>query len=237
MEPRELLERALTPTRLPDSPELLVGTALALALLLVLPGAVWRLTGIVVTIVHELGHGFAGLLTGRRAVAIRLSPDHSGLTTSHGRAASVPWTTFWGYPAPAVLGAGLVMSGLAGRGATALLVCAAVLAVSLLFMRGILAWLAVPLTAAALLGLLGLAADPWLTSAVVGIGVFLVCGAVRALANLTRMHARGRTRASDAAILAQETRVPGGVWLTLMWCTALACAAGSAWMLRIAIGG
>ena len=100
MEPLDILDRALTPTGLPDSPQLLVGTALALALLLVVPGAVWRLTGIVVTIVHELGHGCAGLLTGRRAVAIRLSPDHSGLTTSHGRAASVPWTTFWGYPAP-----------------------------------------------------------------------------------------------------------------------------------------
>lgn len=236
MEPLDILDRALTPTGLPDSPQLLVGTALALALLLVVPGAVWRLTGIVVTIVHELGHGFAGLLTGRRAVAIRLSPDHSGLTTSHGRAASVPWTTFWGYPAPAVLGAALVMSGLAGRGATALLVCAAVLAVSLVFMRGILAWLAVPLTAAVLLGLLGFAPDPWLTSAAVGLGVFLVCGAVRALANLTRLHARGRTHGSDAAILARETRVPGAVWLTLMWLVALACAAGSGWMLRVAVG-
>lgn len=236
-EPLDLLDRAADPTALPGAPLVLVLAALAVALVLVVPGAVWRFTGIAVTIVHELGHGFAGLLTGRRAVTIRLSGDHAGLTTSHGRAASVPWTTFWGYPAPAVLGAGLVLGGVLGRAATVLAVCVVVLVLSLIFMRGALAWFAVPLTGAILLGLLWAAPDPWLTSAVVGIGLFLVCGAVRALANLSRRHARGRTEASDAQILRRETGVPAGAWIVLMWIVVLAGLAASGWVLWRVVAG
>lgn len=224
-----LLTRASEATGLPESPWVLVGTALVVALLLVVPRPIWRFTGLAVTIVHELGHGFAGLLTGRRAVTIRLAGDHSGLTTSKGQGASVPWTTFWGYPAPAAVGAALVVIGILGRAGTALAVCVAVLLISLVFMRGVLAWLVVPLTGAVLVGLLALAPDPWLTSTVVGLGLFLVCGAVRALLNLISAHARGRSAASDARILHRETGVPAVVWLLLMTVVIAACAAGAGW--------
>ena len=51
-EPLDLLDRAADPTALPGAPLVLVLAALAVALVLVVPGAVWRFTGIAVTIVH-----------------------------------------------------------------------------------------------------------------------------------------------------------------------------------------
>lgn len=231
-----ILERSTSATALPDSPAWLVGTALVLVVILVALPAVWRISGLVVTIVHELGHGFAGLLTGRRSVSIRLSGDHAGLTTSTGTKRSVPWTTFWGYPVPAVVGAALVIAGMSGWAGPALAVCSAVLVASLLFMRGILAWLMTPLTAVAGLALLWLAPDPWLTSAVVGIGLFLVVGAARALGNLVRGHARGRTSDSDAAFLARDTRIPAPVWLFLFTVVIAAAAIAAAASILSALG-
>jgi hypothetical protein len=234
---QQVLERATSATALPDSPLLLVAVALAIALALVVPRAIWSVSGHVVTIVHELGHGFAGLVTGRRAVSIRLSGNHAGVTTSKGTAASVPWTTFWGYPVPALVGAALVLAGMAGWAGTALAVSTAVLLLSLLFMRGILAWLLTPLTVLFGAVLLAVAPDPWLSSAVVGIGIFLVCGAVRALINLIRGHLRGRTHDSDARLLAQATRVPAGVWLLLFAVVIGAAVLASGWVIAAVIPG
>ena len=50
-----------------------------------IPNATWRYFGLFSTVVHELGHAFAALMTGRRVTGIRLNFDHSGLTTSFGR--------------------------------------------------------------------------------------------------------------------------------------------------------
>ncbi len=59
--------------------------AVALAAVLVLVPAAWRLTRHAVTIVHEGGHGLAATLSGRRLAGIRLHSDTSGLTVSVGR--------------------------------------------------------------------------------------------------------------------------------------------------------
>lgn len=212
---RDLVQRAVGATALPESPAVLIGAALLIAALLIVPQPVWRFSGLLVTVVHELGHGFAGLVTGRRAVSIRLSSDHAGLTESRGTRASVPWTTFWGYPVPALVGAALVVTGMSGWAAAAIACCAAMLVLALLFMRGMLAWFITPLAAGA--GIAGLlwAPDPWLSSAVVGLGLFLICGGARALGSLLRGHARGHTADSDARLLARATGVPAAVWLAL----------------------
>ncbi|GAA4282565.1 M50 family metallopeptidase [Brevibacterium daeguense] len=234
---QRMIEQATSATALPESPLLLVAIALAVALVLVVPRAIWSISGHVVTIVHELGHGFAGLLTGRRSVSIRLSGNHAGVTTSKGTAASVPWTTFWGYPVPALVGAALVLAGMSGWAGAALAAATAILLLSLLFMRGILAWLLTPLTVLLAAVLLAAAPDPWLSSTVVGIGIFLVCGAVRALVNLVRGHLRGRTHDSDARLLAQATRVPAGVWLLLFAVLIGGAALVSGWAVASAIPG
>lgn len=66
----------------------------------------WRLTRIVVTIVHECGHALAAVVVGRGLTGIRLHPDTSGMTVSTGapRGPGLVVTVLGGYPAPSVLG-------------------------------------------------------------------------------------------------------------------------------------
>jgi hypothetical protein len=205
-------------------------TLVVAAVLVFLPG-IWRFSGLVVTVVHELGHGFAGLLRGRRSVAISVRSDHSGQTMSRGTAQSAPFSTFCGYPAPAVYGLLLVWAALEQRAGLALVISGALLLVSLIFMRGWLAW-ALSLAVVALSAVLALyTPDAWLGYVVGGIGVFFLLGALRGFGNLTGAHARGDRSQSDAAILASITRAPAGVWLFLMGVVILACEAGAAWLL------
>lgn len=202
----------------------------AAAVLVFLPG-IWRFSGLVVTVVHELGHGFAGLLRGRRSVAISVRGDHSGQTVSRGTADSAPFSTFCGYPAPAIYGLLLVWAALEQRAGMALVISGALLLVSLIFMRGWLAWL----LSIAVVGLSAWLAlytpDEWLGHVVAGIGVFFLLGALRGFGNLTRAHARGDRSQSDAAILASITRAPAGFWLFLMGVVILACEAAAVWLI------
>lgn len=212
----ELLERlsAHTPPAHGTLIFLLIGAIIAAVL--VIPRGMWRLSGLIVTIVHELGHGFAGLMLGRRSLAIRISPDQSGLALSRGTGTSAPWMTFWGYPAPALIGSLLIFAALFGYPAPALAAAVVLLIVSLVFMRGFLA-VAVTALTAVIAGLLVFWAPPVIASyAALGAGLFLLLGAWKAFGNLLGAHARGDRGQSDAAILARATRVPAGVWIVLM---------------------
>ncbi|WP_291280250.1 M50 family metallopeptidase [Galactobacter sp.] len=205
--------------------------ALILAAALVFVPGVWRFSGLVVTVVHELGHGFAGLLRGRRSVAISVRTDHSGQTVSRGTAGSAPFSTFCGYPAPAIYGLLLVWAALSQRAGLALVISGALLLVSLIFMRGWLAWL-LSIAVVALSAWLALyTPDEWLGYVVGGIGIFFLLGALRGFGNLTRAHARGDRTQSDAAVLASITRAPAGLWLFLMGVVILGCLAAAAWLL------
>lgn len=55
------------------------------AVVLTVPRRSWRIFGLFVTVVHELGHAAAALLTLQRVTGITLRLDHSGTTTSLGR--------------------------------------------------------------------------------------------------------------------------------------------------------
>jgi hypothetical protein len=211
-------------------PEALGALIVAVALVY-LPG-IWRFTGLVVTVVHELGHGFTGLLRGRRRVSISVRSDQSGQTISRGTADSAPISTFFGYPAPAIYGILLVWAALYQRAGLALVLSGALLLVSLIFMRGWLAWL-LSIAVVALCGALAIYVPAqWLGYVVGGCGVFFLLGAVRGFGNLNRAHARGDRSSSDAAILASITRAPAGVWLFLMGLVIVACLVVSAWMVR-----
>lgn len=209
-----------------------------LALALCLPRRTWRWFGLVVTVVHELGHGLAGLIVGRRVMTIRIEADHSGVTHSFGTGPSAAWSTFWGYPFPAVVGA--VWAGAVGLGhwPLAAVGSAVVLLGSLAVMRGALSWAVTAGSAALLLGLVraDLAIGRWLMLAV---GTALWIGALRVWWLLARRHVQGalsrRTQRehplglpSDAVALAQATGVPAAVWLAAFLAVILLSGAGVA---------
>ncbi len=111
---------------------------LGVPLVITMTPAIWRFFGLFVTFVHELGHAFAALMTGRIVRGISLNFDHSGQMNSFGRVGfSATWAGFWGYPAPAVLGLVLITSAIYGWAPLALSLGALVLLVALIFIRNV----------------------------------------------------------------------------------------------------
>ena len=113
----------------------------ALAILLIVlvwaPARRWGRT--LVTIVHEAGHAAVGLMVGRRFLGFVVSRDLSGHAvtagkpTGPGRVA----TSWAGYPAPAVLGAVVVLLALKGWASAVLLLGLVLLAVLLVMSRSV----------------------------------------------------------------------------------------------------
>lgn len=222
----EFVGGLFTAQPVPPADAWLLAVCAVAALALSVPRATWRWFGLVVTVVHELGHALAGMITGRRVMTIRINADHSGVTHSMGRGASAMWSTFWGYPFPALVGGAWTAAVGAGYWPLAAVTSAAVLLVSLAVMRGWLSWLVTTTTAALLLALAWYEVAPgrWFMLAV---GAALWIGAFRAWLNLTRQHLLGSRRrrplASDAVLLADGTGVPAGLWLTAFLGVILLC--------------
>jgi hypothetical protein len=207
------------------------GTELAVVVLLAvalsLPRATWRYFGLLATVTHELGHAFAALMTGQRVGGIRLSLDHSGTTTTFSRRPlAAVWSTFWGYPVPAVVGAAMVWSGFTGWGPAAMSVGTLILLASFLFIRN---GAGLMITAAAVLAavLLVLTVPPEFNGHImIVLGLALLVAAVRDLGKLATVHLKRRDRlaTSDAYLLSRATRVPAFVWIVLF-----AAVVGAAW--------
>ncbi len=188
------------------------------AALLSLPRATWRYFGLFTTIVHELGHAFAALMTGRVLKGITLTMDHAGTTTTIGRPGwRSAWSGFWGYPTPAALGAALTWAGVNGWGPAALSTGALILLAALAFIRnagGVL----ILLVTVSLSMVLVLAVPEELTGhVVVALGLALLVGSVRDLGKVLAVHLRRRRelQSSDAYLLYRSTGVPSPVWLLL----------------------
>lgn len=205
---------------------------------LCLPRRTWRWFGLVVTVVHELGHALAGLVVGRRVMTIRIEADHSGVTHSFGTGPSAAWSTFWGYPFPAVVGAVWAAAVGLGHWPVAAVVSALVLLGSMVVMRGALSWVVTTGSAALLLALVwaDLAIGRWLMLAV---GTALWVGALRVWWLLARRHVQGALSRrvqhehplglpSDAVALARATGVPAMLWLLAFLAVILLSAAGIA---------
>jgi len=208
---------------------------LAAAVAVSVPRGTWRYFGLFVTVVHELGHAFAALMTGQLVKGIQLRFDHSGTMSSVSRGrASGAWSGFWGYPTPAVVGAALIWAALNGWSGFALSVSAVLFLVTLLFIRNVqgvviavacavaselLVWYAPPLFIA------------WFTMA---IGIALLVGAVRDWLNVLSVHTRRRHElpSSDAFILSRRTGVPSALWLT-----GFAVVIAGSWALALAFIG
>ncbi|MFE4198497.1 M50 family metallopeptidase [Paenarthrobacter sp. NPDC056912] len=207
---------------------------LACAVVLSIPRVTWRWFGLYVTFVHELGHAYAALMTGRFVHSLRIGLDHSGRLVSSGRSTfGAAWSGFWGYPAPAAAGLALIAAFAAGRSGAAMSVGALVLLVSLIFLRNLTGVL-VALCSAAIAQLLILFGSPTTVNYVVlALGIALSVGGVRDLFKLAGVHIRRRDRlpSSDAFILGRTTGVPAFVWLTGFTVVIAACAVTSVWLL------
>ena len=191
----------------------------AAAALLSIPRATWRWFGLFVTFVHELGHAFAALMTGQRVTGIRLRFDHSGDMRSLGRGGfPAAWAGFWGYPVPAVVGAGLIAAALHGRAGAALSVSALVLLAALLFIRNVQGF-AIALGCALVSVLLVWFSTPAAAGYVaMCTGIALLVGAVRDWFNVLSVHTRRRRNLEmlPSSSAAPEFRLRSG-WPVSPW--------------------
>ncbi|WP_156253488.1 M50 family metallopeptidase [Pseudactinotalea terrae] len=194
---------ALTPTEL--------GIVGAVALVLVLVPPLWRVARLGVTLVHELGHAIVGIVVGRTFTGFVLRGDASGHAVTRGRGAGpgLVATTWAGYPAPALLAAGVAVAVGRGWAAPVLAVFGVVLLVALVQVRSVL-------TAAVTVGALaGVAAlwwfgEPELQSQVLtGVAAVLLVGAWRHLIAAWR----DRSAGNDARVLARLAKLPRTLWL------------------------
>lgn len=222
--------RGFTTAEIPNVSTPVVLGILAAAVLLSIPRLTWRWFGLYVTFVHELGHAFAALMTGRVVHGLRIGFDHSGQLLSSGRGKfGAAWSGFWGYPSPAVVGVALIWAASVGRSGAAMSIGALVLLAALIFLRNF-AGIFVALCCAAIAQLLVMFASPSTVSQVVlGLGIALEVGAVRDWFKVTSVHTRRRDRlaSSDAYILARSTGIPSLLWLGGFAVVICACAAFS----------
>lgn len=203
-----------------DQRAVVIVLGVSLAIIGVAP--IWRVARLGVTFVHELGHAVVGILCGRKFTAFVLRRDASGHAVTRGpsRGLGRVLTTWAGYPAPALVGAGLVAAVLRGWAAPVLTVALLFVLVALVRVRSLL-------TAAVTLGLLAgigalwwLRADDWQAWVGLVVGGTLLVGAWRHLGAVLA----NPSSSSDPAVLAMLTRVPALLWNVSF---ALVCAAAS----------
>ena len=220
----------------PDPDQWLVLTTAAIALAVILPRTVWRLSRNAVTIAHEGGHALVALLSGRQLQGIRLHSDTSGLTVSRGKPTGLGMvlTAASGYTAPSLLGLGGAWL-LAANHITLLLWSAtALLIVMLLMIRNAYGVLTVLLTGGAFVLV------SWLTEPMVQAGFayvvvwFLLLGGVRPVFELQGKRRRGGAPDSDADQLARLSHLPAPVWLVLFHVVSLcSLTGGGRWLLGL----
>lgn len=231
--------RGFTQVQTTSVPLHILVAIIAGATLLSIPRQTWRWFGLYVTFVHELGHAYAALMTGRFVHSLRIGMDHSGRLVSSGRGTfGAAWSGFWGYPAPAVVGLALIAAFSAGRAGAAMSVGALVLLISLVFLRNATGILVAVLSAATAQLLILFAPAETLNYAVLVLGIALSVGGVRDLFKLAGVHTRRRERiqSSDAWILGRTTGVPSFVWMSAFTIVIAGCAAASVWLLWTMFG-
>ncbi len=191
---------------------------LAAAAALSIPRASWQYFGLFSTLVHELGHAFAAVLSGRVVHGIRIRRNHSGDALSSGRGLSgTVISGVLGYPAPAIVGAAQLWSVFHGYTAIALVVGGAVLLLTLLVIRNLFGAVVVLASVAVSAALWLWATSTVQSYALLVLGVALLVGSVRGLLTVVGVHLRRRDQlaTSDAYLLYRRTGVPSVVWLLI----------------------
>jgi hypothetical protein len=188
------------------------------AALLSIPRVTWQWFGLFATLVHELGHAIAAILSGRVVHGIRIRRNHSGDAMSSGRPGfGTVLSGVFGYPAPAIVGAALLWSVFNGYTAVALFVGGVILILTLLVIRNLFGVLVV-VASAGVAALLWFYGSPEVRGyALLVLGIALLVGAVRGLVTVIGVHTsrRGQLQTSDAYLLYRSTGVPSPVWLLL----------------------
>ena len=201
-------------------------TILAAAAALSIPRATWQWFGLFTTLVHELGHAVAAIITGRVVHGIRIRRNHSGDALSSGRGVlGTVVSGVMGYPAPAVVGAAQLWCVFNGYTAAALFAGGVVLVLTLLVIRNLFGVLVV-LASAGASAALWFSATPEVQSyALLVIGVALLVGSVRGLFGVIAVHTSNRSQlqTSDAYLLFRRTGVPSPLWLVLFAAIIGAC--------------
>ena len=220
----------------PKMPLILAGAAFGLSLVLrqvpVLAWAVYPFQ-LLVTLIHELCHGLAALLTGGRFLNFTIAPNASGLAITAGgwRWLVVPA----GYLGAALFGGLLLV--LTNRSpsarerrwlATGLGLFFALM--TLLFARNFTAITVGGLAALALLGLGRYGPRLWLTFGLNLLAIQCILNALDSLMGLMRLNAGPFQVPNDAQTMADLTHVPALVWAILWSLAALALLVGSVYM-------
>ena len=191
---------------------------LAVAAALIIPRGTWQYFGLFATLVHELGHAVAAILTGRAVHGIRIRRNHSGDALSSGRGVfGTVVSGVFGYPAPAIVGAAQLWSVFTGYTAITLFAGGIVLILTLVVIRNVFGAVVV-FVSAAISVLLWFFATPTVQGyALLVIGIALLVGAVRALGTVIGVHLRHRDQlsSSDAYLLYRRTGIPSPIWLLL----------------------
>lgn len=197
--------------------------------------SLWCYARLAVTIVHELGHASVGILAGRRFTGFVVNGDMSGHAVTVGPRRGIGRTlcTWAGYPAPAIVGTGLVLAAVSGRAPLLLLILALILLVALVFARSGATVLAL-ITAIAVCGAgwwwgrAGAALQvPLAPTLLLTLGLFLLLGAWRHLGAVMSAP-RG---IDDPQVLAQLTGVPALLWNLSFAAVLTACTIASASLL------
>lgn len=199
----------------------------------------WRITRHVVTIVHEAGHGFAAVLSGRKLSGIKLHSDTSGVTLSAGkpRGFGMFFTAAAGYPAAALLGLGAAALLVRGYAGAVLWLLVLVLALTLVQIRNWFGLWSILVSGVLLVALTWLASDAVLAAAAIVITAFLLFGAPRTVLELQSERRRTKSRTSDADQLGKLTHTPGLLWVGFFLLITVGALVLSGWWLFDAVAG
>lgn len=193
-----------------DLPPGAVVAALVAGVVIVLLPPLWLVLRVGVTVVHELGHGLVGVVVGRSFTGLVLRSDMSGhaVTVGPQRGPGRVVTTWAGYPAPAVVGAGFVWTATSGWSAPVLGGLVVVLVLSIIRVRSFYTLLVMVVATGGTAWLWWSGPPAAQGLVLLAVGVLLVLGAWRHLAAVVR----GPSRGSDPGVLARLTPLPVVVW-------------------------
>lgn len=196
----------------PGIPAGAIATAGIAALVVVLIPTVWLRLRIAITLVHELGHAVAGVLSGRRFTGFVVRGDMSGhaVTVGPARGLGRVVTTWAGYPMPALVGVLMLWAATRGYAGALLFACLLTLVVVLVFVRSAGTLLTVLAAGAGVGALWWWRNDEVQLLAVLATGFVLLVGAWRHVGALVGGR---RDPGSDSAVLGQLTGIPAPVWV------------------------